>query len=471
MTLPVPPGYRSASLPSKRFELGKRDFVEPLDDLLHRGTAPQDLAGGQDRAPGQRVTEAQLDRVGTKRPSQFVHLSLVRETHLGRSETPHGPTRGVVGVDHGAFHDHVGHFIGTGGEGGGVAHHRRGGRGVGATVEEQPGVDRDQLPVAPGAVPHPDARGVAVHVPVEGLLAPVRELDRPTRTQGQHARVHLHVDVLARAECAAHAGQVQPDLFLGQAQAGCDLLPVDVQPLRGDIYVYPAVLGGHGQPRLGPQRGLVLHGGLVVAVHPDICRRGVGVTVKKMDMAQHVAPFMQSRRVRRHSLFHVVHTLEGFEVERDGPDGVPGREAGAGRDHRDRLSRVTDDVLGQHGLVVEIQPEPVLARNVGGQEDRHHPGGGQCGRDVDAADPGVRNGRPQGRTVEHAVAVKVAGVGEGTLHLGYPVSARCLVADPAPSPHGGRSAGTQIPTSLCDVMTSPISDRTDVGEREGGDVH
>ena len=162
-------------------------------------------------------------------------------------------------------------------------------------------------------------------MPVEGLLAPVRELDRPPRPQCQHAGVDLHVYVLARAEGAAHAGQVQPDLVLWQSEAGCDLLPVYVQPLRGDIYVHSAVLGRHGQPRLRPQCGLVLHGGLVITLHPDICRGCAGVTMHNMDMAQHVPPFVQSGRLRRHGLFHVVHALEGFEIERYGPDRVLGR--------------------------------------------------------------------------------------------------------------------------------------------------
>ena len=50
--------------------------------------------------------------------------------------------------------------------------------------------------------------------------------------QREQARVDLHVDVLARAERPADPGQRDPHLLLGQPEAGRDLLPVDVQPLR-----------------------------------------------------------------------------------------------------------------------------------------------------------------------------------------------------------------------------------------------
>jgi hypothetical protein len=53
----------------------------------------------------------------------------------------------------------------------------------------------------------------------------------------------LHRHVFARAERPAHAGQRQPDLVRGQAQAGGDLFLVDVQPLGGDVEVDAAVLG------------------------------------------------------------------------------------------------------------------------------------------------------------------------------------------------------------------------------------
>jgi hypothetical protein len=104
----------------------------------------------------------------------------------------------------------------------------------------------------------------------------------------EHARVDLHAHVLPRAERPAGPREEQPDLVLGQVQAGRELLAVDVEPLRRDEQVDPAVLGGHRHPGLGPERRLVLHPGLVVALDPHL---GLGVRVAVLDahLVQHVA--------------------------------------------------------------------------------------------------------------------------------------------------------------------------------------
>ena len=115
--------------------------------------------------------------------------------------------------------------------------------------------------------------------------------------------------------------------------------------------------------------------------------------------------------------------------------------------YRDRFSRVADDILGQHRLVVEIEPEPVLPRHIGGDHDRHDTGGRQRSRDVDSPDPGVGDGRPQGRTVEHAVGVQVARVGEAPADLGHPVDAEDGFPHPSPGPDKGRCASAQVSTS------------------------
>ena len=99
----------------------------------------------------------------------------------------------------------------------------------------------------------------------------------------------LHVEVLARAERAADAGERDPHLLLGQVEARRDLLPVDVQPLRDDVEVDAAVGGRHGEAGLGPERRLVLHRRLVVALDPDVGLGRVGVAVDDVDVAEDVA--------------------------------------------------------------------------------------------------------------------------------------------------------------------------------------
>ena len=77
--------------------------------------------------------------------------------------------------------------------------------------------------------------------------------------------VDLHREVLAAAEGAADAGEVDPHLLRRQAEARRDLVAVDVQPLRRDVDVDAALAVRGRRARLGPEEGLVLDAELVDA--------------------------------------------------------------------------------------------------------------------------------------------------------------------------------------------------------------
>ena len=121
------------------------------------------------------------------------------------------------------------------------------------------------LPVARRAVLGPDPRRVPVHVAGERLLAVVDDLHRAVRVQREQRAVDLHREVLAAAERAADAGEVDAHLLERQAEARRDLRAVDVQPLRRDVDVDAALAVGHREPRLGPEERLVLDAELVDA--------------------------------------------------------------------------------------------------------------------------------------------------------------------------------------------------------------
>ena len=92
------------------------------------------------------------------------------------------------------------------------------------------------------------------------------------RVQREQRAVHLHREVLAAAERAADAGQVDAHLLGRQAEAGRDLVAVDVQPLRGDVDVDAALAVGHGEARLRAEERLILDADLVLAAHDDLAR-------------------------------------------------------------------------------------------------------------------------------------------------------------------------------------------------------
>jgi len=81
---------------------------------------------------------------------------------------------------------------------------------------------------------------------------------------------------------------VQPDFFWSQLEAGSKLLQVRVEPLGRDEQVDAAVRGRHGEPGFWAEGGLVLHAGLIRALHPHV-GAGVWVTVDDLERADDVA--------------------------------------------------------------------------------------------------------------------------------------------------------------------------------------
>jgi hypothetical protein len=135
-----------------------------------------------------------------------------------------------------------------------------------------------------------------VHVAVEGLRAPVRHLHRPPGSEGKQAGVDLRVDVLAGAERSTDACKRDPYALRWKVEARRDLLEVDVQPLRRRPELHASVLRRHRQGRLGPERRLILHRRLVVALDPHVRDCGVGIAANDVDVAEHVPELVDLRR-------------------------------------------------------------------------------------------------------------------------------------------------------------------------------
>src|SRR5262245_10370603 len=317
-TLPAtPPGRSTAS---------RGPDGGPGDHLAAGRGALDHLARREHRPRRSRVASAQVDRVHPERGREPVHLPLVRETHLYRAEPSHRAARWVVREHARALDQGVRHLVGARGHRAGVRDDRDRRRGVRAAVDDHPRSDVHQLALPRRARPHPDPRGVPVHMPDEGLRTAVGHLHRLAGVQREHRRVDLHAHILARPERAPRPRQEQPDLLERQVQARRHLLAVGMEPLRGDEQVDPAVVGRYRQARLGTERGLILHPGLVVALDPDV-GLGVGVAVEDPKLAQDVTERMHLRRTRVERLDHVGHGRKGLVVD-DDPLGRAARELG-----------------------------------------------------------------------------------------------------------------------------------------------
>ncbi len=451
-------GVRDAA--GQRAEVGRgrgreRHVADPADQLGDGSGRVDHLPGGDVVALGQPVPHPDLRGVDADRLGEPVHLRLVAERGLHRPEPAHRAARRVVGVGAVAVDRDVGDDVRPGAQRGRVGDDGRRAGGVGAAVEHDLRAHVEQPAVVVGAVLVAHPRRVAVHVPEERLLAGVDHLHRPAGAQRQHARVHVHRQVLAPAEGAADAGQRDPDERLVEAQRVGDLAAVDVQPLGGDVEVDAAVRRGHGEAGLRAEEGLVLHADLVLAGDDD-GRRAGRVAAPDLHVPHRVAAVVD----------HLALAPDGGPGVGDGRqllvvDLDQGRRAAGGlgvvrRDHRDGLALVAHPVVRQHRLVAVLEPERVRAGHVLVREHREDAGDGERGRRLDVSDPGVGVRAAQRGAPQHPVHPQVGGERELAAHLEPAVGTRRALADAVPDP-GARVGGGHRPLLSSRVRVAPAA--------------
>ena len=269
VVLPVPPGRRTGSRGSSSGSGGARSAQRRMTSAT--GSEPVISWPVGSVSPGLRALSSRSSTgIDVERGRELVHLRLVREAALNGAEAAHGAARRVVRVDAGAFDEDVLDAVRAGSEAAGVREHRRRARGVRAAVEEDARVDGDEPSVARRAVLRPDLRRMAMDVAREGLLTVVDHLHGPPRVEREQGGVDLDREVLAAAEGAADAGEVDPHLLGSEREAGRDLVAVDVDPLGGDVDVDASLSVRDGEAGLGAEECLVLGADLVDAADRDV---------------------------------------------------------------------------------------------------------------------------------------------------------------------------------------------------------
>ncbi len=238
----------------------------------------------------------------------------------------------------------------------------------------------------------------------------------------------LHVDVLPAAERPPYAAERHPHLVLGKTERRRDLASVDVKPLRRDDQFDPAVFRGDGQTRLRTERGLILHPGLVVPLHPHL-GLGVGIAVLDAEVPEHVSPVVKLRRGRIERVLHVEHRLEHLVPHAHLVGGSFGELERLGGDDGDGLSHVEHAIVGEHRLVGELESVRLLPSNVVVRQHGVNAGARDRVGEVDGLDARVRVGTSNGRTPQHPVVPQIAAVREGAGHLGDAVDPAKALAD------------------------------------------
>jgi hypothetical protein len=263
---------------------------------------------------------------------------------------------------------------------------------------------------------------MSMHVADERLLTSVHELDRPIRPQREHRPVDLHREILAAAEGAADAREVQPHLVGREIEAGRHLVAVYVEPLCGHVDVDAALAVRDAEARFGTEERLVLHADLVLAGdgHLSLC---LWVAMLDHEVAEDVRPGVvaigvphrrpvRMQRLRPEGTLGVDDRVERLVLDTDALGGAARLLRVLGRDDRNRLAEVADPLEREHRLVRELEPVAPLAGHVLVRQHRVHAGQAHRFRDVDRRDPRVRVRAAHGRSPEHAGRVQVARIRE-----------------------------------------------------------
>ena len=249
----------------------------------------------------------------------------------------------------------------------------------------------------------------------------------------------LDREVLAAAERAADAGEVDAYLLGGEREAGRDLVAVDVDPLRGDVDVDASLPVRDGEAGLGAEERLVLRAHLVDAADRDVALR-VGVAVPDHDRADDVGARVVAEAVAGGRAVRVERLLLGRQlgigdgrqllvVDLDGGGGAARLLGALGGDDRHRLAVVADAVDGEHRLVRDLEAVRLGPGNVGVRQDGVDAGRGEGRGDVDRADARVRVRAAQRVAPEHARRLEVARERELALRLRHGVRAEDALAD------------------------------------------
>ena len=372
VVLPAPPGQPDR-LPRQRLRLGDRQLGGAADHLGD-GQRPLESAGRSGARRPARARSAAAARPGRARarpracPSAPRRRSTSARRRTRASRRRAGCSSRRTCDSSSAFataygpHANAAAFDVTAVERGRVR----------AAVEQDPHAHADELPVAVGAVLGPDLRRVPVHVADERLLAVVDHLHGPARVQREQRAVDLHREVLAPAERAADAGEVDAHALGLEAEARRDLVAVDVQPLRRDVDVDAALAVGDREPGLGAEERLVLDPELVDARDGHVAARvrvavpdhevSDDVRARVVEVAVAVRPALVVDRLLLHRALHVDDGLERLVLDAD-PLGGSARLLGVlGGDERDGLAEVAHLLDREHRLVGELEAVALLRR-------------------------------------------------------------------------------------------------------------
>ena len=354
-----------------------------------------------------QVLPDHVQRIHPQGGGDRLHHALHREVELGAAEAPHRARGAFVGEHHVVGDLQVADVVAVGGQAVHPVQRRRHRRAqVGAVVVPVGQPQRGHPAFAGmGGLDPGDAvrRGAGGGEMLQSVLDP---LDRPPGSARQDAEHHdpgkdghlgaeAPAGVLRAAKAqavGAHAQRPRHDRL--QRKGPLEVRQhVEAAGLRdGPRHHRVGLHGGDGAARIDD--GQLRH---VVGLGEGLVREAVDEVARGDAVRSGLR--MQQRRIGRRRLHRIDHGRERPVLDLDRVQGVFGKVAVGGGDHRHRLADVADPA-DRHAVVVDVAPEPRdhgvgLARHVLAGHDRVHAGDPQCLRAIDRHDPGVGMGRAE----------------------------------------------------------------------------
>ena len=330
----------------------------------------------------------------------------------------------LVGVDRARFDRDVLDAVGPAAEQRRDPGHARAVVGIGAGVEDDPDLAREQRAVGRRAGLHPHLAGVAGADHLEILLAAQRHLDRPAGGAGERGGGGLHGLLHLAAEGAAHLrgdaaqlGHRKPERI---GDEGLDVEHRLVGRPDGDL----AVGIDLGQRRARLHIGVALRLGLVAPLDDrraalpgrshvalddldDRHRVAVAVGLEDLDVVREA--LVKRGRVRVGRRVGVEHRRQFLVGDVDQPGGLLGGFQIRRRDRGHRLAHIAHLADRERGLVLDEGADLVVA-DILARDNRRDAVERERGGDVVARDPRMGVGARHDHADQHVGARHVVGV-------------------------------------------------------------
>jgi hypothetical protein len=371
------------------------------------------------------VATAQIDAVDAELARELVELRLGSERDLGHAEAAKRAEAQFVGVGDAAAGANVGNAVRAALHQQRIAEDARAVVAVGAAVEQDLDLARDERAVAASAGPDADRERMARPHRLEILLTRQDHSHRPARLHRQqhHRRLDVRLHLVAEAGAdarrqAAQLGHRQAERFADarlhaknrlvrrpqrDAARGLDL-GQGADRLQRDVRLG---LGGEGRlddgVAAGPRRVDVAAAELGARAQV-----AVGAGVEDLDVFRRA--LVDQRRAGCERRRRIDDRSQLFVVDPDQARGLARDRLAVGGHRGDDLADVAHLALGERRLVLDEGAHPVALVEIVAGDDRAHAGQRAGRAQVIAADAGVRVRALQDRAVQHSGAMQVGDV-------------------------------------------------------------